>query len=413
MAELTYLANADPPGATNPFYALAKQYFAANGSTVVDAPPRGQTIEGILEDLRTRDGVQATVNIVCLATGFGALGMPVSLADQSAGRTICVAGDVLDALAKKSLIPPGFAAIDETTRIVFYGCDLGRSTSFLMLLSCLLGNPGEILAPRQLGVFTPEGSSVLYRQAQTWSLVKKAPLTPAGTDEPTVGWPAYREQFVIDASAKFGPAAVLAQPDGDTQLAAILDSATSAATTVISGTFFLETGIDISATATLTASQVAHAMAPMANGDPVTAAAEGAAQVDDTTVVTAINGSDAFPSIDEPTKLSLGVVMLAQLIDREVTIAEGPDYARVTSSQGLAPSLGPDATGSGSAAGTANYLQPMIDALLASGIPQNAIDELLAGAPQGDATEGIVITSPDAEPIAGDPDLPSPEIDIA
>ena len=412
MADLTYLANADPSGTTNPFYTLAKQYFVANGSSVVDAPPQGQTIEGILEDLKTREGVQTTVNIISLATGFGALGMPITLADQSAGRSVCVAGDVLDALSKKSLVPPGPAVIDDTTRVVIYGCDLGRSTNFLMLLSGLFGNPGELLVPRRLGVFKLDGSSVLYRQAQTWTLVEKAPLIPTGADAPAEGWPTYRTQFVSDASAKFGPAAVLAEANGDTQLAAILSAASSAATTAMAGTFFLETGIDIAATATQTAKQVADSLAPMANGDPVTAAAQGAAQVDDTTVVTTITGSDAYPTSDAQTKFALGVVILAQLVDQDVPIAEGPDYARVTSSQGLAPSLGPNA-GDGSGSSTDNYLQPIIDALLANGIPQDQIDQLLAGAPQGDATEGLATNSPDGEVIAGDPDTPSPETDIA
>ena len=236
MADLTYLANADPSGTTDTFYALAKQYFVANGSSVVDAPAQGQTMEGILAISSQEKGCQATVNIVCLADRASARSaMPITLADQSAGRAIVSPATCGMHWPKNRSTLPVPPIIDDTTRVVIYGCDLGRSTNFLLLLSGLFGNPGELLAPRRLGVFKLDGSSVLYRQAQTWTLVKKAPLMPTGADAPAEGWPAYRTQFVSDASAKFGPAAVLAEADGDTQLAAILSTATSAATTAVAG----------------------------------------------------------------------------------------------------------------------------------------------------------------------------------
>ena len=403
MPDLTYLTNTDPAGGTTPFYTLAKQYFVANGSTVVDAPSQGQTIEGILNDLKTREGVQTTVNIVSLPTGFGALGLPITLADQASGRSITVAEDVLGALTKKTLVPPGPAVIDDTTRVVVYGCDIGRSTNFLILLSCLFGNPGELLAPRRLSVFTLDGSTALYRQAQTWTLVKKAPLIPEDANAPVGGWPAYRTQFVNDATVKFGPAAILAEADGDTKLTATLTAAANGATTAMGPAFFLDAGIAISATATQTAKQVADSLKPMANGDPITAAAKSAAQIDDTTVVTTISGSDAYPTSDAQTEFSLGVVTLAQLIDQDVPIAEGPAYARVTSSKGLAPSLGPGVDRSG-VSGSDDSPQSIIAALLAIGFPQEQIDQLLADVPQGYATDGLATESPDAELSPGDPD---------
>jgi hypothetical protein len=48
--------------------------------------------------------------------------------------------------------------------------------NFLKLLSGLFGNPGELLAPRRLSVFKLDGSTVKYRQAQSWTLVRKARL---------------------------------------------------------------------------------------------------------------------------------------------------------------------------------------------------------------------------------------------
>ena len=65
-------------------------------------------------------------------------------------------------------------------------------------------------------------------------------------------------------------------------------------------------------------------MKPLSNGDPVKAAAQSAAQVDDTTVVTTISGADAYPANAAKTKYSITIVLLAQVIDEDVLIAEGP-----------------------------------------------------------------------------------------
>jgi hypothetical protein len=176
MPDLTFLMNADPPGTTNQFYALARQYFTAAGSTVVDAPSKGQTLEGVFMKLKSLNTPQKTINIVSHAVGFGAIEGPITLADQAAGRIMTIADDLQDALANKSLAPPGPGIITDKTRIVLYGCDVGRSLNFLKLLSGLFGNPGELLAPRRLSVFKLDGSTVKYRQAQSWSLVRKARL---------------------------------------------------------------------------------------------------------------------------------------------------------------------------------------------------------------------------------------------
>ena len=47
--------NVDPAGSPNHFYALAKQFFVAAGSTVVDAPATGQTLEGVFNELKARN----------------------------------------------------------------------------------------------------------------------------------------------------------------------------------------------------------------------------------------------------------------------------------------------------------------------------------------------------------------------
>src|SRR5262245_58807447 len=374
MAELTFLMNKDTAGSPNPFYALAKQYFNAAGSTVIEAPPNGQTLEGVFKELKTRNVPQATINLVSHAIGFGAIEGPVTLASQAAGHTLTIADDLQDALAAKSLVPPGPGVITEKTRIVLYGCDVGRSLNFLKLLSGLFGNPGELLAPRRLSVFKLEGSTVKYRQAQSWSLVRKAPLIPSGASVPSGGWDSFRTKFVTDASDKFGRAAILAEIDGGMRLDAILTAAAKNATKVMASTFFLDETIDIFPTGSQTAAEAAASVKPISNGDPVTAAAQSAAQVDDTKVVTTISGADAYAANAAKTKYSITVVLLAQVIDQDVLIAEGPDYARVTSSKGLAPSPGPKPTGGGGggsgAGGAKDQLQSVIDELVAAGAAQ-------------------------------------------
>jgi hypothetical protein len=410
MPDLTFLMNADPAASSNQFYALAKKYFVEAGSTVIDAPAKGQTIEGIFTELKTRKVAQRTINVVSHAVGFGAIEGPITLASQAAGRTMTIADDLQDALAAKSLAPPGPGIITDKTRIVLYGCDVGRSLNFLTLLSGVFGNPGELLAPRRLSVFKLDGSNVKYRQAQSWTLVRKAPLTPAGAHAPTGGWPAYRAKFVTDASDKFGRAAIQAEIDGETRLNAILTAAASNATEVMASTFFLDETITIFPTGSQTAADAAASVKPISNGDPVKATAQSAAQVDDTTVVTTISGADAYPANASKTKYSITVVLLAQVIDQDVLIAEGPGYARVTSSKGLAPSPGPKPTGGGapSVGGTAGPsafeedLRALLDELVADGVPQADVDAILAALPQGDATEDIVTAVPDAPPVPDD-----------
>ncbi|MDT5184029.1 MAG: hypothetical protein QOI29_2187 [Mycobacterium sp.] len=415
MPDLTFLMNADPAGSSNQFYTLAKKYFVAAASTVIDAPAKGQTLEGVFSKLKSLNVLQGTINLVSHASGFASMECPVTLASQTAGRATMTADDLQDALAAKSLAPPGPGVITDKTRIVIYGCDVGRSSRFLTMLSGLFGDPGEVLAPRRLSLFMLAGSTVQYRQAQTWSLVRKAPLLPAGASVPAGGWPAYRAAFVKDASNQFARAA-LATGDivGVEGLTTMLTTAASKATTAMAPTFFFEEGIDIFPTGSQTAAQAAASVKPISNGDPVVAAAQSVSQVDDTTQVTTVSGTDAYPANAAKTAFAISVVILAQVIDQDVAIAEGTGYRRVTTSKGLAPSPGPKSTG-GSAGGGAggagasnDALQSVIDQLLADGVAQADIDALLAAVPKGDATEGLAAYAPDETPVTGDPDDPTP-----
>jgi hypothetical protein len=391
--ELTFLMNVDSAGAPNNFYTLAKQYFVAAGSTVVDAPANGQTLEGVFEELVTRGVEQTTINLVSDAAGFAALDCPVTLTEQAAGRKVATADDLQNALANKSLAAPGPGIVTARTRVVIYGCDLGRSEVFLRMLSGLLGAPGELLAPRRLGLFVSDGTTVEYRQAQTWSLIRKPPLIIDGAAAPSGGWPGYRAAFVNDAVGRFGGIASASEATGEDDLKTMLTTAAQNATTTAGPSFFLEETVDIFPQGSQTAAEAAASVRPRSNGDPVTATPKTASEVDDAALVTTITGADAFPADTANTRFQITVAVLAQVVDQPVLIAEGPDYRRVTSSEGSAPSPGPKpvdgGTGSGALPPDAE-LQATVAVLLADGAAQADADALLAAIPQGDATEEAV-----------------------
>jgi hypothetical protein len=284
------------------------------------------------------------------------------------------------------------------------------------MLSGLFGDPGEVLAPRRLSLFQLVGTTVKYRQAQTWSLVRKAPLIPAGASAPTGGWPAFRTAFVKDASDKFARVAIPTEVGGEEHFKAILTTAAGNATTAFGPTFFFEEGIDIIPVGSQTAAAAAASVKPKSNGDPVTAAAQSVFQVDDTTLVTTISGADAYAANPQQTKFAITVVILAQVIDGDVLIAEGPGYRRLTSSKGIAPSPGPKPVGGGAgsggggsgAGGSSSQIQTLVDQLMADGATQEDVDALVAEIPQGDATEGLVLDAPDDTTDTGEPVAPVP-----
>jgi len=404
-AEITFLMGQDDPASGNPFYSLAKKYFQKPGSTVIDAPATGQTLEGVFNSLRALTTIQTTINLVSHASAFGAMNGAITQAMQASGRRYMTADDMQDALANKSLTAPGPAIISSKTRVVIYGCDVGRSSRFLTMLSGLFGNPGEVLGPRRMAVFVPQGTIVKYRQAQTWTLTRKAPLVAGSTGAPAGGWPDFQSKFVADASFKFGRFVTnTGDPLANDHLTAILTTAASQATTAFGPTFFLEEGLDILPAAGQTAEQAAQSIPTGTNGDPVTSLPASVGQIDDTTVVTTVGPADTYPTTPAKTAYRITVVILGQIIDKDVVIAEGTDYRCFCSSKGLAPSPGPKAAsandGDGSDGG--DPLQTATQLLLAGGVSQADIDDFLASTPTGDATEDIDTDAPTVVPIEGD-----------
>ncbi len=401
MADLTFLVGVDIAGSSNRFYTHARKYFADAGSTIVDPPANGITLEGIFTKLKDLKVAQGTINLVSHANGFASMECPLTLASQTAGRRTMTVDDLRDALANKTLAAPGPGIINDKTRIVIYGCDVGRSEEFLRLLSGLVGDPGEVLAPRRLSLFILDGTTVKYRQAQTWSLVRKPPLIIGAGPAPTGGWPDYRTKFVKDAHYKFGRIAITGEPIGEDRLQTMLANAAQNATLTFGPSFFLEEGVDIFPKPPQTAAEAAASLAPRSNGDPVTAIPKTALELDDTTVVTTISGADAHKANAAGTRYEITVAVLAQVIDQPVLIADGPNYRRITTSKGIAPSPGPGGgggTGSGSGPGAGaptSEIQTLVDQLLADGAAQEDVDALAAAIPQGDATEGLVMDTPD------------------
>jgi hypothetical protein len=412
MAELTFLMNADPAGSGNRFYHFAKKFFEAAGSTIEEAPASGQTLEGIFDRLRAIGAHQSVINLVSHASGFGSMECPITRASQTSGRRTMTVDDLQDALANKTLAPPGPAIVSDKTKIVIYGCDVGRTEAFLKMLSGLFGDPGELLAPKRMGVFMLDGTTVKYRQARTWSVVRKAPLLAAGQAAPTGGWPAFRTTFVADADTKFARIAIQIGLNGGDEFKTLLGAAANTATTTLGPSFFFEEGVDIFPTGTQSAAEAAASVKPRSNGDPVKSVPAAVADVDDTALVTTISSADAYKVNPAGTRFAITVILLVQIIEEEVVIAEGLGYRRITTSKGLAPAVGPKpATGSGGggggpAASPVSELQNVLNELLAAGAAQADIDALLADIPSGDAAEGLAMDVEDVPDLTDEPTDP-------
>ncbi len=409
MGELTFLLGVD--GGADAFYGLAKKFFTAAAATVIDAPAVGQTLEGVLKHLSTLKTEQKVINLVSHVNGFAAMACPVTLADQRGGRRTMTIDDLNDAVAAKVLAPPSPTVVTAKTRVVIYGCDVGRVMGFLVRLSTLLGSPGELLAPTRQGMFHFDGTNVVYRQAQTWSVVRKELLLPAGGTAPVVGWTKFRETFVAEAVEKFGANAIGTGRSIDVEeLKRKLMTIASTATTTIGPTYFLEKGINIHPVPGESTKDAARRVAPRSNTDLVTSPAASLEAVDDTSLVTTISGADAFATNPDESAFAFSIVVLAKMIDVPVVIAENDGYRRITSSPARAPSPGPKPMGGGATTGGdpsgpdafAEDLRAVLDELLADGAPQAEIDAILAAVPQGDATSDIVTDVPDAPPVPDD-----------
>jgi hypothetical protein len=315
---------------------------------------------------------------------------------------------------------PAPGIISDKTRVVIYGCDVGRSARFLTMLSGLFGDPGEILAPKRIAVFMLTGDAakpVKYRLAQTWSVAQKSPLVAAGTAVPAGGWDAFRKTFVTNASFKFGRAvASTGDPLGDSVLTAMLTDAAKTATTATAATFFSQERIDIFADTGQTAAQAAATISPISNGDPITSPAATVAAIDDTTVLTTVTSADTYPTTPAKTAFTITIAILAQIMDHEPVIAQGADYASYTSSKARAPSPGPkaastdgDGDGGGAVATADDPMQAATQALLDGGASQDDIDALSANAPTGDGTADIDTDAPQVALDDGDTGSGSPE----
>ena len=158
----------------NPFYALAKQYFDGNGSTVVDAPSGGQTIEGILADLKARTALQETDQHRLPAHRASAPSRLPTHARRARppAAAITTADDMPAPDQQDARARPGRTSSPKTTRVVLYGGDLGRSTNFLLLLVRSVRQPRRVAGPAAPGRVQAgriEPPSIDRRRAGRWS----------------------------------------------------------------------------------------------------------------------------------------------------------------------------------------------------------------------------------------------------
>ena len=253
-------------------------------------------------------------------------------------------------------------------------------------------------------LFISDGTTVKYRQAQTWSLVRKPPLIIDGATAPTGGWPDYRTKFVNDARAKFGADRDRRRADrARIDLKTMLTNAAQNATTTFGPSFFLEEGIDIFPQGSQTAAEAAASLKPRSNGDPVTATPKTASELDDTTVVTTISGADAFPADAAKTEVrdhrrGSGAGHRPGRVDRRGARLSARDDERgqrslVRADRRWTAAREAAAVGTGTPSAE---LQAAIAELLADGAAQADVDALLAALPQGEAAE-------DAAPDDSDP----------
>ena len=122
-------------------------------------------------------------------------------------------------------------------------------------------------------------------------------------------------------------------------------------------------------------------------------------------MVTTISGADAYPANAAKTQYAITVAILAQVIDQDVPIAEGPGYAARDQQQGTRarrPGRSRRAAArEAAAAGDGRTRSPRTSGSSSTSCsptepPQADVDAILAAVPQGDATEDAAPDDSDA-----------------
>jgi hypothetical protein len=401
MSEIVFLAGTDAANATNQYYALAKRFFTERDASIPVVGPaanmKALSMESVFAELTRRatatpPQVFDVVNIVSHAFGMGGMDLPLRKTAEAAGGVTMRNGltnAVLDARATKAgaLLPPGGGAITPKTRIVLYGCDVGRDATFLTALGELFGTPASVAAPIRVAVFRLKNGKVQHRLAQTWSVLwGKSAIAPTNAS----GWATARDAFIAKTDIKFIK---------NLETGSIIR--TRAANATLDNTkdefFFTET-------------YSVHKDA-IATHLPVKSAVITSTDDDDTTEPVVIAAADMTPAetdMSDPNWPTKNITVLASVIEKEVSTADTTQYRTVTFAAPSAPAKGPAPAPTADGSPMPAPIDPNVPVLdgleqfredfLAAGGTQAELDELLAHA---DAPE-----APSLAPGAGsDPPL--------
>lgn len=381
MSEILFLAGTEPATATNKYYGLAKQFFLQRDASIpVVGPATGKvalSLESVFAELTRRaaaspPAVFDTISIVSHATGMGGMDMPLPKTDEARGGVTMrgtLTNAVLAARAKTagSLQPPGSGAITSKTRIVLYGCDVGRDLAFLTALGELFGTPAHVSAPIRVAVFRLKDGKVQHRLARTWSVLWGK--TSIEATQPA-GWPTTRSTFIGKTDVKYIT---------DIASGSIIRAAASGATAdSTKDTFFFDEVFSVAKTAFGTVL-------------PARSAVISSTDDDDTTVPLVITAADMTPGNtdqSDPNWPTMNIALLASVIDVDVSVANSAQYRTVSFASQKAPAKGPapapTADGSPEPAPTdpdavvPSAIQEFSEAFLAAGGRQVDLDGFLA-----------------------------------
>jgi hypothetical protein len=411
VSEILFLAGTEPATATNKYYGLAKQFFLQRDASIPAVGPAAGNValslESVFAELTRRAAASPpeifdTISIVSHATGMGGMDLPLRKSDELRGGVTMrgsLSNAVLAARAKTAgaLQPPGGGAVTPKTRIVLYGCDVGRDLTFLTALGELFGGPGEVSAPIRVAVFRLKDGKVQHRLARTWSVLwGKASIEATKPAD----WPTVRSTFTGKTDLKF--------ITDITVSSVIRSAAASAALDWAKDAFFFGEVFSVAKTAFATVL-------------PVRSAVITSTDDDDTTVPVVITAADLTPGnadFTDPDWPTMNIAMLASVIDVDVAVRNSTQYRTVSFASQKAPAKGPapapTADGSPPPPPTdpdtpvPDAVQEFSEAFLADGGQQAELDAFLADVTPAEADVTVAVEDGAEPPVPADEFLSPP-----